>query len=375
MTPHLKVSIVRTGTIAQPWVMDTINNAVAMVEGVLGAPLPVSHVVAVISDASFCGCTTGFAFDVPLYMHQGKDTNEGQRLQVHVVHELAHYYWANVDRWVNEGISRSFESLYAMEYGLSPRAYRNPRWNCEAHDLQMHMEWEARYVPDEFRCRHYLGGKLFRELLEVLGTEEFETRLKELYLLQIEELEKRGDRNLGIAEVRRVFSDHSEIVEKHWSGKLNAPENRLWDEDIYYYSHDLIRWDQHPTYDGDSVTFSGTLLGDSVLWGETIAQARRGGYGNFHIFSVDGLDFTGNIFPPGWNHPPRFSGDNVALEYRLEGRTFAIKFPFPKDLGNPSDYFVDVWGFKDKSRTPLIAGYPLSDHEVDWLGYARIRTD
>ena len=368
-SPHMKFSIVRTGSEAQPWVMDSLFDSLELLERTMGQPLPVSHVVAVISDESTCGCTTGFAFDVPPEWHKArKDSPEGQRFQGHNVHELSHYYWREIDQWVNEGIARVFEYLYGVAFGLDPVAYKNWRGRCEAHDLQMHMDLTARRTPDEYNCRHYLGGELFRELRQHLGTTEFTTRLNQIHRLYVEEKEQRGDRHLGIDEVRRVFAGESDIVEKHWSGKLNAPENR-WMAEMSSQSHNLIRWDQHPVYDGDTITFSGTLLGDADLSSGTIAQTRNDNYQNFHLFTVENSRFIGNIFHPDWTHGTRHPGDNIALEYRLQGRTFTVRFRLPESLGNPADYVVDVWGFRDESRTAVI--WP----DRDRLGYARIRVE
>ena len=157
-------------------------------------------------------------------------------------------------------------------------------------------------------------------------------------------------------------------MEKHWSGKLNAPENRPYDPELSQ-SHDLVQWNQYPTYDGEFVTFSGTVLGDAVLSSGTIREANRDGYQNFHLYPIDTLEFGGNIYPVGWGPNMRHPGDTTALEYRLEGRTFTVRFRFPKRLGNPSDYIVDVWGFQDESRIPVIWD------ARDRLGYARIRVE
>ena len=69
------------------------------------------------------------------------------------------------------------------------------------------------------------------------------------------------------------------------------------------------------------------------------------------------------------NRPPRDPGDTNALEFQLEDRTFTVKFRFPQKLGDPSGYLVDVWGFQDESRTPVIWD------ARDRLGYARIRVE
>ena len=131
-------------------------------------------------------------------------------------------------------------------------------------------------------------------------------------------------------------------------------------------SHNLIRWDQHPTFDGDTITFSGTLMGDAVLSSQALARAGGDNYQKFHLFPVGSSAFTGNILPPGWTGATRHPGDNIALEYRLEGRSFTVRFRLPEALGNPTDYVVDVWGFWDQGRTTFI--WPNRDR----LDYAHI---
>lgn len=366
LSPHLKASIVRTGTEHQPWVMEAIIDAVGLLEGMMGIPLPVGHVVMSLSHESACACTWGFAFGAPFEWGHEEDTPGGQLVHIVIVHELFHTYIYNAEWWLYEGTARNVEYIYGVEFGLDPQAYRNPRGGCVAHDIQMLAEWDISPGSKGWNCVYYLSGRLFRELLGELGFEEYGNRLRELYLIQ-QAQQNRG--RLGIAEVRQVFFDQSEIVEKHWSGKLNAPENRLWDEDLSQNSHNLIQWDQHPAYDGDYVTFSGTLLGNAVLSSGTVEEAENDGYQNFHLYPIPGLKFGGNVFPPSWDWDMKYPGDTVALEYRLEGRTFTVKFRFPKSLGDPSGYIVDVWGFQDESRTPVI--WP----DRDRLGYARIRTE
>ena len=369
LSPNMKVSIIRTGTERQPWIMDATFNAVELIERVYGLPLPVAHVVMIISHESTCGCTWGYAFDAPLEWDRGKDTLVGNRLQGHIVHELAHSFHVRWEYWMHDGIARVFEYLFGVENGLDPKSYKNRRGRCEDQDLQMFDEKEVVPHTSEWSlgCAYYLGGELFLELLDHLGVEEFGARLKEIYLTYRHN--PPPGRYVGITEVGKVFHDQPEIVDKYWSGKFNAPENRPWDEDLFHSSHNLIQWDQHPTYDGDTITFGGTLLGDAVLSSGTIEEANKDGYGNFHIYSVGESKFTGNISPAGLNRAPRDPGDTTALEYRLEGRTFTVRFRFPQALGDPSDYFVDVWGFQDESRTPVIWD------ARDRLGYARIRVE
>ena len=381
LTPNLKISIARTGSQRQPWTAEGVRDAVEFVEETMQLPLPVSHVLVVLNDKAFTenygGTNFGFALSCDPENEQPRDTNDGHNFQSCLVHETAHYFWRGMENWVDEGVADTFEYMYGVETGVSPGLLERPRRKtssreCEAHDMEMLTEWNpGQQELDRFHCNYYLGQSLFLELLENMGQQEFNAGLRELYRLSL--AAKDADETPGIAEVRQAFRDQAEIVEKHWSGKLNAPENRPFDEGVFRSSHSLIQWDQYPTYDGDSVTFGGTLLGDAVLMSETIEQAREfNRLSDFTLSRVDEFEFLGTILAPR-NDSRSWSlddpGDTVATEFRLEEGKFTIKFPVRQGLGSPSDYVVIVWGFQDESREPFIYD------NIDILGYARIRVE
>ena len=142
MSPHLRISIATTGFQAEPWLVDAVVDAVALVERLMGASLPVAHVVMLIGDESSCGCTYGFAFDSPLQWHRPKDTREGQLLQGHIAHELFHEYIQRAEWWLYDGTAEAFKYIYGVEHGDDLEAYMHGnRGECEAHDLQMYTEW------------------------------------------------------------------------------------------------------------------------------------------------------------------------------------------------------------------------------------------
>lgn len=374
-TPDLKISVVRTGTQSRPSTVDDVRDTVEFVERIMQRPLPVNHVVVVLDDyavtENYGGTNFGFAFSLLSDSEQHGTPYDTLIFRTNLIHEIAHFFWRGHVAWIDEGVARTFEYLYGVDVGVSPGLLVAPRRNgCGAHDLAMLTEWnpspgqEGRYF-----CNYFLGQMLFQELLETLGREAFTQKLRELYQVALT-TEEDGEA-AGIAEVQEVFDGQPAIVQKHWSGALNAPEGRPFDEGVTRTSHDLIQWDQHPTQDGEFVTFSGTLLGDAVLVQETIGDARTGGFQNFTLSSADGYDHAGSILPPllsgHWilDDP----GDVVAGEYELDGRTLTVKFRFPEGLGDPSDHVILVWGFPDVSRTPF------ADDEVDVLGYARIRAE
>ena len=378
LTPNLKISIIRAGTQPQPHTAEIARDAVEFAEGIMQLSLPVSHLIVVLNDKTgnkgYGGTNHGYAFSYDPESEQKQDYYGKYLFQSGFVHEVAHYYWRLGPSWVDEGVANTFEYLYGVENGVSLGLLKKPRRNnCEAHDLEMLTEWNPGVEDfDRFYCNYFLGQMLFHELLETLGTKGFNERLRELYRLSLE-VKAEGD-TPGIAEVRQAFHDQSEIVEKHWSGKLNAPENRPYDEGVYRTNHDLIQWHQYPTYDGNYVTFSGTLLGDAVLSQETLRKALQGGHPNFSLSQADQYEFAAYIMPPfddGRKWDLANPNDTVAYRYLFNdsGKTFEVEFPFPNALANPSDYVVIAWGFSDESGTPFF------NEEIDQLGYARIRAE
>ena len=374
LTPNLKISIVRTGTQSRPWTASNIEDAVEFAEGTMQLPLPVSHVILVLNDhavsGGFAGNNHGYAISYKPEYEQAQDTYDSYKFQAGIVHEIAHYFWRGNEDWIDEGLANTFEYMHGAEGGISLGMLKNKRKDCEVHDLEELASHNPGRSSPDFYCNYYLGQLLFQELLEALGEAEFNERLRELYRLSL--ATKDADETPGIAEVRQSFHDQAEIVEKHWSGKINAPENRPFDEGIHWTTHDLIQWDQYPTYDGDSVTFSGTLLGNAVLSKETIDQARKGGYQNFLLYHADKSEYVGTILPPlndGRSWTLDDPGDTTAMEYHLDERTFTVKFRLRQGLGDPSDYVVIVRGYQDNDRIPFIG------ENTDVLGYARIRIE
>ena len=374
LTPHLPINIIRAGSEPTRWAADAMAGAVGFTEGAMLVSLPIDHLILVLSDKAvtknYAGTNYGFAFSFLPEYEQKQNTFEGQAFLRGIVHEVGHYYWGGSNEgWINEGLANTIEHMYGIANGLSPGQLKTLRGDCEAHDLEMLSEWAPPTSSvAEYYCNYYLGELLFLELRESLGDAGFSEKMRELYQLTLTQQE--AGQTPGIAAVRQVFTDQASIVEKHWSGKLNAPENRPFDEGIGRTSHDLIQWDQHPTYDGHDVTFRGTLLNDAGLSRETISQAREGGYTNFVLRPADDRGYAGSILPP-FNDGLRWTledpGDTVATVYLLEDRTFTVTFTFPQALGSPSDYAVTVSGFRDASRTPSIG------ENIDILGYARIR--
>ena len=360
----VRLSILRPGWIyPAPETIGTLERTVEFVEMTMGLPLPVEHVILVLYDYAVlpgaAGVNFGFGISFLPYHEQPEDTFLWWTFRTGLAHEVAHYYWRLNERWLDEGMAVIFERLYGLYVGLSPGQLQSLRRGCEAHDLQMLSE------NPEFVCNYYLGPRLFDELRDAMTEAEFSQAMLELYNLTIAEQDAGG--RPGIDEVRQAFSAHAEIVEKHWSGGLNAPENRPPDEGIERITHDLVEWEERPAYDESTgmVTLKGTLLEDAVF---TDIGQRTSGYPSFTLVRADSRRKLGSILPPvsgpGWilDDP----ADVVATSYEVAGQEFSVTFQFPL-YGDPTDYVVVVWGYLGEHRIVTIRD------GADPLGYSRIR--
>ena len=231
LTPHVKISIVRAGTQPQAWTVEHIKDAVKFTERTMQVPLPVDHVILVLVDeavpAHAKGANHGIAISYETKYEQGQDTFGRYLFQSSLLHEVAHYYWRGNEAWINEGLAKTIEYMRGVEREISPEFLQQRsrgRGDCEAHNLEMLTEWDPESGSPQFSCNYYLGQLLFKELLGTLGAGEFGKKVGELYLLSLDA--RNAGETPGIDQVRQAFLDQSEIVEKHWSGNLNAPENR-----------------------------------------------------------------------------------------------------------------------------------------------------
>ena len=246
--PGLQLSIIRTSSQSQPWTADAVADAVDYAEQVMLLDLPVDHVILVLNDkavpSTAAGGNYGFAISYLPEYEQMQDTFEGRAFQQGLVHEVAHYYWRRNEGWIDEGLANTVEVMHGVDNGLSPGQLKTRRGDCEAHDLEMLSEWDPETSAPEYACNYYLGERLFLELREGLDDAEFSEKLRDLYHLSLTAQEAR--QTPGIDVVRQVFSDQAGVVDTHWSGALNAPENRPFDEGVDRISHDLIQWGPAP---------------------------------------------------------------------------------------------------------------------------------
>ncbi len=224
LTPNMTVSIAWTDGDPVPGIIEDAHFLIEFTENTIGLSLPIDHVVIILNEVATgnsLGVNYGFAFS---YLPDRVTT---ENFRFGVVHEATHYYPGGTP-WLNEGLAFLMEYQLGLHViGRSQEQLNAPRYTCEAHDLQMLSEWSASTEglgAGQFWCNYYLGTLLFQELFTDMGPQAFATSLHELFRLA--EQAAREHRIAGIEEIRTAFAGQETIVEYHWSGNLNAPENR-----------------------------------------------------------------------------------------------------------------------------------------------------
>ena len=150
-------------------------------------------------------------------------------LQSVVIHEIGHKYFGYpMQSWLHHFFVIMYEVIWILdgrEIADVPEELieQSPRRDCDVVDLKTLEE----LMPTERyqrRCNHHLGHRMAREIVAEVGLDEFVTRMRKAYSLKDEFFEERE--NPGIEVMRLIYRDQSEIVERFWSGRVNAPENR-----------------------------------------------------------------------------------------------------------------------------------------------------
>ena len=247
LTPELRISIVRPHSEPRPETMPELVRIAELLENTMQVPLPKPHLIFVISDwavsVSGRGISQGRRYDFA-YGLRG-DREDTQRfasqyatdrpmLPSVMIHEIGHDYFGNeLKSWLNHTPVKTFEYVYRLD-GRDPsdvpEAVLNTihqRSGCEARNIQ-HLEEMNPPSSDRTNslCHHYLGYWMGRELLEAVGLTEYFARMRRFYHLK-EELVAAGAEP-GIAEIRELFPEHLEIVERYWSGDVGNPEEKYW---------------------------------------------------------------------------------------------------------------------------------------------------
>ena len=373
LTDDMRVSIIRSDR-SQPGSLDLVFEAASFVEKTMAMPFPTDHIMVTLDDGidfgdHAAGFYNGYAMAYRPQYEDLSDDFEYRHFTTGVIHELAHYFWHVGASWLVEGMANIHEYLYLLDQGMSQAQLKQRRGDCEAHDLAMLTDWFGHNTYERHECNYFMGETLFQALLHETDRDHFLAKARALYRLSVSE--GADGQKVGIEQVRQVFHEQTDIVELHWDGDWNAPENRDMTEGIERESHLLVQWLNPPVFNPDTkmVSFEGTLYDEAVLRAPHISVS-RGGMFNFSLSPFDSTEWSGNVLPyleDGSSWVLDDSLSTVATTYDVESQSFRVEFPFSEKLGTPTDYVVIVRGFQSSRRVPTIGS------DSDNIGYARIR--
>ena len=333
-------------------------------------PLPTDHVIVVVDDRSVTGRFFGTNHGFAIGLQQEAETKSRARLLNTMVHEVAHYWWGGNADWIDEGAADTIAAAASTRQGHTAEARPNRRQDCAAVNISA-IGGVHRSDYEQFYCNYYLGEKLFRELQQATTPEGFTAGLQELYHISRSRPAPRAadEYRAGISQLREAFPNHDDIIDRHWSGDLNAPHRWDPDDSLAFTSHDAVVWTQKPSYRNGTVTFAGHLEGAANLVSPDTESAMRGGAANFTINDENGnplgsilIPLTGNSY---WSLDD--PGDVVADRYAIGNGRFDIGFRWPTALGSYADKHITIWGYNNAARTATI------NNRTDPLAQSMIR--
>ena len=246
LTSELKISVFRDHGNPRPETMPELVRIAEQLESLMQVPLPNPRLVFVISDQaptiSVNGISQGKRYDFAYGLRGDRENLQrfasqyatGRPMLPSVmIHELGHDYFGNeLKSWLNHTPVKTFEYVYRLDgrdRSETPENVLNviQRRDCVARNIQ-HLEELSPPNSDRGNrlCHHYLGYWMGRELLEAVGQEEYFARMRRFYYRK-EQLVAEGV-DPGITEIRELFPEHLEIVERYWSGDVGNPEERYW---------------------------------------------------------------------------------------------------------------------------------------------------
>ena len=219
-TPELNISIIRAGTRNTTNSSELIEDAIKHVEDEMNLPLPTNHVIVLLDDT---GVITGFAGvnygQAIAYLKKGEDGSTWDRaaFRAAMVHEVAHYFWRGNEDWIDEGMANTIERNFGMNQGLPSDLTSTDQGSCTLKTLQELSNQQPENQSSQFQCNYYLGEKIFLELQQSTGEQEFKERARKLYEISL--MLNKENQKAGIEEVRKTFGEADSIITKHWTGK------------------------------------------------------------------------------------------------------------------------------------------------------------
>ena len=160
LTPNLRVTVMRSTANSEEYLIEHTAWAAQWMEGLMGEPLPVSHIILAMDNESvtpqYAGTNHGIAISYNGDMEQPLGTWEANSLRSGIVHEVAHYYWHGMAGWIDEGMANMAEVLASDALGTPASITITKRKDCTAHNLSQLRNPKVQSFW-EYQCNYYLG--------------------------------------------------------------------------------------------------------------------------------------------------------------------------------------------------------------------------
>ena len=168
------LNIIRTGPQHAKESMNRLEYAVHNVESFMGTPFPTDTVTVLYADAVSDG-KAGQNFISGISILPKHDTADSTYAQTLTTHEIAHHYWTGNQNWINEGMA---DFIAAHVKASSSKTRVLPRKQpCNQYTT-------IPQIPRSDKphsCDYSLGVRLFIDLYDAVGQQEFQRRMTTLY--------------------------------------------------------------------------------------------------------------------------------------------------------------------------------------------------
>ena len=167
--------------------MEFLEHSVRSAEEFMGAPLPNNYIAYYFDDAVLA--TAGgqnFGTHIASKLHYDVENGHSWwRTPFHMAHEVGHYFWTGrSEGWITEGgadVIGAISENRRNDDPVEPR--RNP---CASAGTISELEklGGGESIEDRklYRCNYPLGERLFLDLYDAFGEQEFRQRFRNLYL-------------------------------------------------------------------------------------------------------------------------------------------------------------------------------------------------
>ena len=230
-TGEIELVIIRHGA-GSTRAMDLLEYAVRYMEGIVGAPLPIRHVTILFNTEAIGDYGGAEHRKSHILIAKDFDTDDdsyhSKELSGILAHETAHYYWfywyGDPAVWIYEGLANTLGGLSEQTRIGEPLAPENTLPCGTVSNISELDALPEDQQDENWLCNYALGERLFFDLYDQLGHEDFRQALGRLYSRV--QAKGEGDK-LSIQDVTVAFGRQNEAAKEiiaYWYSGAALPE-------------------------------------------------------------------------------------------------------------------------------------------------------